>query len=138
MKGDEKAFEYFLEKDDYSDVVAKVIELNNSPALLAKLFCNPVKIKKSVDDTIKAHKINPSANSATTGNYANSATTGEHSIAAALGFYNKAKAGKNGVLLLTWWDGKRKRVTIGYVGENVKQDQWYSVNDKGEFVETVE
>jgi hypothetical protein len=30
---------------------------------------------------------------------------------------------------------KRYRVSVGYVGENIKADTWYEVNATGEFVE---
>jgi hypothetical protein len=76
------------------------------------------------------------ANAATTGEGANAATTGEKTIAASLGYSGTAKAGKDGALVLTYWDEKkeRPRVLVAYVGEKgIKVDTEYRLNDKHEF-----
>jgi hypothetical protein len=47
-----------------------------------------------------------------------------------------AKAGAGGCIALAWWDEKarRPRVSVGYVGDALKPDTWYCVDDLGEFV----
>ena len=48
-----------------------------------------------------------------------------------------AKAGELGCIALTRWveSEKRYRVSVGYVGEGLKADTFYELNDDGEFVE---
>ena len=75
------------------------------------------------------------SNTATTGNCAHAATTGAKSIAAALGIDSKAKAGPDGAIVLSRWDGNRYRLKVGYVGEDIKRDTWYRLNDNHEFEE---
>jgi hypothetical protein len=39
---------------------------------------------------------------------------------------------------VAWWDGERKRLTTGYVGENgIKEDVFYSCDGKGNLFEVV-
>ena len=55
-----------------------------------------------------------------------------------LGAYNsRAKAGPNGAVALAWHDGQRPRIAVGYVGETLKADTWYRLDDKGNFMEVV-
>jgi len=50
-------------------------------------------------------------------------------VAAVLGIRGKAKAGVNGSLILTYWDGNRLRHVVGYVGEGgVEKDTWYRLD----------
>jgi hypothetical protein len=73
--------------------------------------------------------------SSATGDRSASSATGEFSVAAAFGLASKAKAGATGTVIVAWWDGKRKRYTVGYVGENgIEKDIWYAANDRGELV----
>jgi len=40
-------------------------------------------------------------------------------------------------LILTYWDGSRRRHVIGYAGENgIEAGKWYKLNDKNELEET--
>ncbi len=40
------------------------------------------------------------------------------------------------MIVVAWWDGKRKRLTTGYVGESgIKPDVWYSADKTGILVE---
>ena len=63
------------------------------------------------------------------------AASGYGSIAIAASLKCKAKTGKNGCVALTWHDGNRYRISVGYVGEGLKSDTWYRLGDSGEFVE---
>jgi hypothetical protein len=72
----------------------------------------------------------------TAGYCAPASTAGEHSIAACLGNNGKAKAGKNGSIALTYWDNTRFRIKVGYVGEDLEQNQWYTLDNKGNFIKT--
>ena len=63
------------------------------------------------------------------------AASGKSSIVVASGCSSTAKAGPNGVIALAWNDGNRPRIAVGYVGEGLKANTLYSVNEKGEFVE---
>ena len=63
------------------------------------------------------------------------AASGYGSIAIAASLKCKAKTGKNGCIALTWHDGNRYRISVGYVGEGLKSDTWYRLGDYGEFVE---
>ena len=50
----------------------------------------------------------------------------------------KAKAGTNGAICISYSDGNRERFAIGYVGENgIKPDTWYCVKN-GTLAEVVE
>ena len=85
-----------------------------------------------------------SAKNASSGNYAtnassgNSATnegTGKQSICVAGGLESRAKVGAEGAIALTWYDGKRPRIIVGYAGEDgIKADTWYQVKN-GKLVE---
>ena len=47
----------------------------------------------------------------------------------------RQKLAQNGAIALAWWDGTRPRIAVGYVGEELKADTWYRLDDKGNFVE---
>ena len=62
------------------------------------------------------------------------AASGDDSLV--MGAYNsRAKAGPNGAIALAWHDGTRPRIAVGYVGETLKADTWYRLDDKGNFME---
>ena len=72
---------------------------------------------------------------AASGNDSKLAASGYHSVAMAAGRRSLAKAGSFGAIALTWNDGERPRISVGYVGEGLKPDTWYELNSRGEFVE---
>lgn len=52
------------------------------------------------------------------------------------GHYGIAMASEGGIIVAKWSDGERKRLVVGYVGENgIKPDTSYTVNEQGQFVE---
>jgi hypothetical protein len=62
--------------------------------------------------------------------------TGDYGHASASGYYGwactgrngAAKAGIDGTISILWWDGKRNRLAVGYVGEDgIKADTLYQV-----------
>ena len=71
---------------------------------------------------------------AASGNDSHLAASGDRSLV--MGSYgSRAKAAQNGAIALAWWDGTRPRIAVGYVGEELKADTWYRLDDKGNFVE---
>ncbi|MDZ4858054.1 MAG: hypothetical protein SGI88_03655 [Candidatus Hydrogenedentes bacterium] len=47
-------------------------------------------------------------------------------------------AGTKGIVIVAWYDKKkeRKRVVVGYAGENgIKENTWYSADENGALVE---
>ena len=61
--------------------------------------------------------------------------TGENATIVCAGSNARVKAGKDGCFALTWHDGNRNRIVVGYVGEDgIKADTWYRV-DGGKLVE---
>ena len=61
-------------------------------------------------------------------------STGENAVISILngGIF---RVGEGGAVSVAYFDGKRTRFAVGYVGENLKPDTWYVVNNDGEFVE---
>src|SRR5579884_658689 len=89
---------------------------------------NSAKIGSSGDSA----KIGSSGNSAkigSSGNYAKIEASGKKSIIVAFGYKAIAKAGDDGCIALAWWDEKRPRLAVGYVGEGLKADTWYRVEN---------
>ena len=140
--------------DEKSDTdtkrAAKTITIKASltvPMIIAAAFeytvtrCDPVKAQHSKGyRSASSATGDQSASSATgyrsassaTGDRSASSATGDNAIAAAFGLESKAKAGETGVVVVSWWDGKRKRLTVGYVGENgIKPDVFYSCDKAG-------
>ena len=70
--------------------------------------------------------------SSATGDQSASSATGDNAIAAAFGLESKAMASKTGIVVVAYWDGERKRLLTGYVGEDgILADTWYrAVNGK--------
>ena len=73
---------------------------------------------------------------AASGNDSKLAASGYGSIAMAAAIECKARAAAGGCIALTRWDGKRYRVSVGYVGEGLKADTWYELDSSGKFVES--
>ena len=72
---------------------------------------------------------------ASSGDFTRHDHSGKYSVTACSGSVKKFRLGENGCITVPWNDGKRTRFAIGYVGENIKQDVWYSISETGEFVE---
>ena len=69
------------------------------------------------------------------GDAARIVATGENATIACAGLGARVKAGRNGCFALTWYDGNRNRIVVGYVGEDgIKADTWYRV-EAGKLVE---
>jgi len=61
--------------------------------------------------------------------------TGENATIVCAGGGARVKSGKGGCFALTWHDGTRNRIVVGYVGEDgIKADTWYRV-EAGKLVE---
>jgi len=94
-------------------------------------------------DSAHASTTGYSAHASTTGKYAHASTTGDsahastekNGTACTLGLNTKVKCGEDGAIILTYWDGKRFRHVIGYEGETIKKDTWYTLNDNHEIIE---
>jgi hypothetical protein len=72
---------------------------------------------------------------ASSGNYSTAASSGYGTIAFVAGCSGMAKAGEMGCFALCYYDGKRNRTLVGYVGEDgIKADTWYRVRN-GKLVE---
>ena len=68
--------------------------------------------------------------SSASGDSGHSSAFGEHGTAACLGTEGRAKCGKNGSIILTFWDeNNRRRHIIGYEGEEVEAGIWYEVKN---------
>ena len=73
-----------------------------------------------------------SSTAASSGSYSTAEQKGSSGISAAIGANVRAKAGENGLLILTWWDGqaKRFRACVGEVGiDGIEADAWYKVEN---------
>jgi hypothetical protein len=62
--------------------------------------------------------------------------SGDGGTATASGYSGTATAGRNGVIVLAWHDGVRKRLVVGYVGEDgIEPGRAYQLDDSGKIVE---
>ena len=69
------------------------------------------------------------------GGYNSTLTAGNDSTLTA-GHFSTLTAGDGSTLIYRYWDGNKYRLAIAYVGENdIKPNQAYGVNNKGEFYE---
>jgi hypothetical protein len=59
--------------------------------------------------------------------------TGENSVVACAGSVAAYKAAAGGCIAAPWHDGTRIRFAVGYIGETLDADTWYTVNVNGEF-----
>jgi hypothetical protein len=76
------------------------------------------------------------APASTSGENAPASTSGADSCAIALGIRGLAAAGKNGIVAVKWYDGRRYRLVVGYVGENgIKPNAFYCCNNMGKLEE---
>ncbi len=58
---------------------------------------------------------------------------GKRGCAVGIGECSIARAGVRGFIALKYNDGKRDRLKVGYVGEDIEADTMYRVTDSGEF-----
>ena len=74
---------------------------------------------------------------AASGDSSQLAASGDSSVAMCCGEGSKAKAGKNGAVALTRWveSEGRYRISVGYIGEDLKENTWYALDDQGNFIE---
>ena len=79
-----------------------------------------------------------SSHLAASGDDSHLAASGDNSLI--MGAYgSQAKVGAHGAIALAWKDvNGHPRISVGYVGEALKADTWYQVDDAGNFVEVVE
>ena len=83
-------------------------------------------------------RIGSSGDSARIGSSGDSAridATGKDAVIACAGSVLKFKAAEGSCISALWHDGNRTRFAVGYVGENIKADVWYTISETGEFVE---
>jgi len=80
----------------------------------------------------KAASSGDGSTAASSGYGSTAASSGVAGIASAIGSSARAKAGENGLIIVTFWDdgAKRYRARVGEVGINgVKQDTWYTARN---------
>ena len=111
-------------------VVRKVGALTD---LLCELACDAKRITALVADLID--KVGSSDSQlAASGDYSRLAASGADSVAISAAPSCTAKTGERGAIALTWHDGTRYRITVGYVGEGLEPDTWYRLDDAGQLV----
>ena len=71
---------------------------------------------------------------AASGDYSRLAASGADSVAISAAPSCTAKTGERGAIALTWHDGTRYRIAVGYVGEDLEPDTFYRLDDAGQFV----
>jgi hypothetical protein len=59
---------------------------------------------------------------------------GENAVICCAGKQAKVKSGSGGAVAMAWHDGTRNRIAVGYVGEDLKANVWYGIQD-GKLVE---
>jgi len=93
--------------------------------------CNP---------SYEKHSDGHQSASSATGYRSASSATGDNAIAASFGLESKSKADESGIIIVSWWDKsallERKRLTVGYIGENnIQKNTWYSCDKLGNLIE---
>ena len=74
---------------------------------------------------------------AASGDASTLAASGYDSVVAAAGIGATVSLGANGCAAVAYYDGKRFRFALAYVGENVEAGKRYRVNSSGQFEEVV-
>ena len=126
-----------------SDEAAKLIEGTSHVKLIKVPNADEVKVTTEKDNGDDDAQIGSSGNYAQIGSSGGGAqinATGEKATIASSGIGARAKAGKDGAMALAYWDEKsgRPRFAVGYVGENIKPDVWYSLDADGNFIESAD
>lgn len=89
-------------------------------------------VQAEVDHALAVTKVAPNSAS---GAYSTATSSGADTIAMVAGLRGQAKAGVSGCIALCWYDGKRTRITVGYVGEDgIEADTLYRVDSAGKLV----
>ena len=121
-----------------SDEAAKLIE---GTSHVKVPNADEVKVTTEKDNGDDGAQIGSSGDGARIGSSGDDArinATGEKATIASSGIGARAKSGKDGAMALAYWDEKsgRTRFAVGYVGENIKPDVWYSLDAEGNFIES--
>ena len=117
----------------------EIVYCGDKAGALALVMCG----KESMERAVQLSKDQQSgdySSAASSGDYSSAASSGYYSsaeqigksgIAAAIGDRVRAKAGPNGLLILTYWDAREERyhACVGEVGRDVEADTWYKVVD---------
>lgn len=134
--GEYVAVQMALQRDghrDYSNWLSLRVIDNMPDAAVAECAFGDALIVQMAADA--EHATDDDARMSSSGYDARMSASGENSVIAASGIGAYFKVGKKGCAAIAYYDGSRVRFAIAYEGENVRADVWYSVNDKGEFVE---
>ena len=110
---------------------------------ICQMFCTKERIDKLVEsiksdcpDYSQLAASGHSSQLAASGDYSKLAASGHSSVVIAASPNSSAKAGNNGVIALSWSDGTRPRITVGYIGENgIKADTTYKLDNQGNLIE---
>ena len=114
------AWDAWIEKPDFVKV-----ETSSGDALVARMTA---KIDENVGYASRL---------AASGDASTLAASGYDSVVAAAGIGATVSLGANGCAAVAYYDGKRFRFALAYVGENVEAGKRYRVNSSGQFEEVV-
>ena len=114
------AWDAWIEKPDFVKV-----ETSSGDALVARMNA---KIDENVGYASRL---------AASGDASRLAASGYDSVVAAAGIGATVSLGANGCAAVAYYDGKRFRFALAYVGENVEAGKRYRVNSSGQFEEVV-
>ena len=145
--------EHFPEGGSYAEVLDKAYE-EKQASYAIWLACAAwdawiekpdfVKVETSSGDALVARmtaKIDENVGYASTlaasGDASTLAASGYDSVVAAAGIGATVSLGANGCAAVAYYDGKRFRFALAYVGENVEAGKRYRVNSSGQFEEVV-
>ena len=135
-EGEYVAVQMALHRDghrDYSNWLSWRV-INNLPdACVAECAFGDALIAQMNADS--EHIADDYSRNSSSGDDSRNSATGDNSVIASAGLNSTFMVGKGGCAAIAYYDGSRVRFAIAYEGENVRADVWYSVNDKGEFVE---
>ena len=100
--------------------------------LLCELVCDAGRIVEQVKELIAAsgHR----SRLAASGHRSQLAASGDSSVVCAAAVDCIAQAGESGAIALTYHDGTRFRIAVGYVGEGLDAGAWYRVDATGAFL----